>query len=97
MRRLVVALCAVLLSVTAALGTPERLDAAAPPPPCPNGDTFIFCVSTCPLGSLEDACLSLAGHPPNCRVEEPFCYDLGSLLCDGYNSTQLWCPYRSTY
>lgn len=98
MRRLAVALCALLLSMTVALGLPERLDAAALPPPCPDGDTFIFCLSTCDVGNLEDACLSLAGHPPNCRVEQPFCYDISPpYWCEPYNYSQLWCPYRSTY
>lgn len=98
MRRLAVALCALLLSMTVALGLPERLDAAAPPPPCPNGDTFIFCLSTCPLGDLEQACLSLAGRPPNCRVEQPFCFTISyPYNCGPEGSAQLWCPYQSTY
>ncbi len=95
MRRLAVALCALLLSITAALGVPETLDAAVPPP-CPAGDTFIFCLSFCPGGSLENACLSMLDYPPNCRVEQPFCFS--PVGCDGYgNDTQLWCPYQSTY
>lgn len=101
MRRLFAALCALFLSVAAVLEGPARLDAASPPPPCPSGDTFIFCISECPTGNLEQACLSLAGRPPNCRVEQPFCFDIGSYTCDGLpwpdgNHNQLWCPYWST-
>lgn len=93
MRRLAVALCALLLSVTVAVGMPGRLDAAVPPP-CPSGDTFIFCLASCPVGSLEHACLILAGHPPNCRVEQPFCFDITPpYWCEPYIYTQLWCPY----
>lgn len=101
-RRLFVSLFALLLSVFVALGGASQLDAASPPPPCPSGDTFIFCVWECPvMGTLEDACLALAYHPPNCRVVQPFCFDIASYTCDGGpypggRHIQLWCPFEST-
>ncbi len=94
MRRLAVALCALFLSVGVALGNPELSQAAVPPPPCPSGSTFIWCIHECPVTPLEDVCLFLAYNPPNCRVVAPFCFDSG-LSCDGgYNDVWLWCPYE---
>ena len=105
MKRLAVSLCALLVSLTVAVAKPELAN-AAPPPPCPGGDTYIFCIQLCPEGSpsLEQMCLAEIGNPPNCRVEQPFCYDMGT-TCDGQwdyehqgwlNTRQLWCPYQGT-
>lgn len=99
MKRLTVSLCALLLSVSAALGSPGRLD-AAPPPPCPNGDTFIFCDYYCPY-TVSTYCLAQLGYPANCRVEQPFCFDVGYPPgCQGWDQTlyhyETWCPYLST-
>ena len=95
MRRLTVALCALLLSMRAALGMPEPLDAATPPP-CPAGDTFIFCLATCPAFPA-DWCLAFVGYPYNCRVEQPFCFTISQGGCGPEGSTQLWCPYTWVY
>lgn len=98
MKRLIVALCTLLVGIIALLGEPERLNAASPPPPCPNGDTFIFCLNQCPTGSLEEKCLNMIDWPPNCRVEQPFCYDISPpYWCEPSKFAQLWCPYKSTY
>jgi hypothetical protein len=98
MKRLFVALCALCLSIIVAFGDPGLANAASPPPPCPNGETFIICVYECPIyWEMEESCLGYAGNPPNCRVENPFCQDLGNWDCDGFeNHHQLWCPFRST-
>jgi len=97
MRRLAISLCALLLSIGVALGKPGSLAAAAPPPPCPVGDTFIFCDWFCPEDNSE-YCLNQVGRPPNCRVEQPFCFDVGFPPgCDAWDRSdlhyQIWCPY----
>jgi len=99
MKRFFVSLCALLLSITVALGSPPPLD-AAPPPPCPTYDTFIFCEEFCP-GDVSDYCLAQVGFPANCRVEQPFCEDINPAYCDSwghsYPDKRIWCPYVPQY
>jgi hypothetical protein len=97
MRRRAISLCALLLSITASLGRPGQLG-AAPPPPCPSYDTFVFCERDyCPL-NLSNYCLAQVGFPANCRVEQPFCYDVGFPPgCLGWDQEEyhyeITCPY----
>lgn len=90
MKRLTVSLIALLVSITALLGRPGSL-AASPPPPCPAYDTFIFCEGSCP-GNVSNYCLAQLGYPANCRVEQPFCFDMDPYGCPDWQ-IQIWCPY----
>lgn len=99
MRRLIVSFSALLLSVTVAFGSPGNRGAAQPPP-CPSYDTFVFCERfRCPI-DVSDYCLEQVGFPANCRVEQPFCYDVGYPPgCFAWNDVyrdyryEVVCPY----
>lgn len=94
MKRFAVSLLSLVLSIGVARGGPESLLAAPPPPPCPVGDTFIFCVASCPI-NLNEWCLNAIGHPAECRVASSACQFLG-LVCnppEGSYEDQVFCTY----
>ena len=60
MRRLLVALCAFALSITAWVGNPASAEAARPI--CPRGETFTNCAEVCPTDIVQ-YCASSIGAP----------------------------------
>lgn len=87
MKRLAISLLSLGLAAVAALTDVRPLN-AAPPPPCPDGETFQFCEYTCPT-FLATYCLSMAGHPANCHVASSSCLAVGGFGTDCFGNVVL--------
>lgn len=91
MKRLAVSCITLMLCVGVEFATPGRV-AAAPPPPCPIGSTFIWCDTQCPF-DLNAYCLVRAYHPANCRVVDSYCVYTPCMDLEQSGDTQVFCTY----
>jgi len=99
MRRLAITLSGLLLSLTVAAARPGAV-LAAPPPPCPVGEIFVFCDTQCMgwPGSMEEWCLAFIGSPVDCVVTDAWCdllwHNLDCLGQPGGPAYRTFCHYE---
>jgi hypothetical protein len=96
MKRVAISAIALATSVLVSVANPGAADAFPPPPPCPDGVTFSFCIDHCP-DLLYSECLSQAGHPVGCVTIDSVCDS--SFWCDqttqGQQKWLLECTYHT--
>lgn len=93
MRRFIIALSAMVTSLVVVMAQPRSAEAMRPP--CPRGDTFVYCTNIClePIGM----CNAQVGVPQQtCPVIEASCdEDVGCRLLNSNTPYALTCTWQS--